>query len=147
MCLQSPEMLSPSRDPNTPFLSSSSSSSHVSISVSQEPIYTKQTHFVSYPTTDSRRLGHHRILGYRSDLTESTENLGSGEMSSQRDKTLVAEPSYFTLSDLSRNPSCQETLISSPACVDNLEVPTLSPSDIYPAAPENFERHEKRRKM
>jgi hypothetical protein len=147
MCLQSPEMLSPNRDPNSPFLSSSSSSSHISIPPSHQPMCTGRTHFVSPPTTDSRRLGNHRILGYRSDSTESTEQLGSGEMSSERFETPVAEHSYFTLSDLSRKPSCQETLVSSPACVDDPEIPTVSPSDIYPAAPENLRRHKKRRKM
>lgn len=142
MFLQSPEVVSASRDPNTP--TSSSSSSHISISV-PKPIYSTQ--LVSSPD-DTRRPAHHRMLGYRSDSTDSIERLGSGEMSSSRYKTLVAEPESSHLSsDLSRQLSRQETLICSPICVDDLEVPALSRSRIFPVAPEHFDRYEKRRKM
>ena len=145
MVLQSPEMLSPSRHSYPP--TSSSNSSHISISV-PEPIYTTQRDFVTSPTIDTRRLAHHRILGYRSDSAESEEQLGSGEMSSSRYRPLVADPeSLYSSNGLSRKPSCQETLISSPTCVDDLETPALSRSQIFPVAPENFKRHDKRRRM
>ena len=149
--LQMPEVSSPSNDPTSS--TSSSSASHISISVSDEsdlPMYTTQLHFVSSPTADLRRPApaHHRIRGYRSDSTESTERLGSGEMSSSRYKTLVADPESLHLSiDLCRPVSRQETLISSPTCVDEPETPALSWNQIFPVAPENFQRHEKRQKM
>ena len=125
--MQCPEMLSPSDDRTTPSL-------HISVSDdSNTPIYiTTQAHLVSSPTSDPRRP-HHRLRGYRSDSTESTDKLGSGEISRlSRDMTLVAGSS---------------TTVSSPNCVEDQGTLVLSPKDLYPVAPENFSRHEKRRKM
>ena len=134
--LQSPEVLSPSSDRNTPSL-------HRSVSDdSDSPIYATQLNFVSSPTVDTRR-SHHRLRGYRSDSTESTDSLGSGEISRlSRDLTLVEE---FDLSTgLS---SLIGTTISSPTCVEDQGTLALSPIGVYPVAPEFFLRYEKRRKM
>ena len=115
---------------------------------SNQPIYTAQRHFVSSPTTDTRRLRlhHHRQLGYRSDSTESTDKLGSGEIFRLRDMTLVAESSQLSI-DLSTRLSHEGTAVSSPTCVEDEETPVPSPIEICPVAPEKFSRHEKRRKM
>ena len=87
------------------------------------------------------------MRGYRYDSTESTDKIGSGDISrSTRDMTLVAEPSQMSL-DLSTRLSHEGTMISSPICAEDQATPVLSPNDIYPAAPENFSRHKKRRKM
>ena len=103
------------------------------------PMYT--THLVSSPIVDTHRPAnpHHRLRGHdRSDSGESIEQLGSGEMSSSRDVTLVA-PSHMSINVPERSPH-QETLISNPTG------PAV-PNDISPVAPENFTRYEKRRKM
>jgi hypothetical protein len=143
MVLQSPEMLSPS-----PSDDRTAPSLHISVSeesdVSDHPMYTGQRHFVSSPTSVTRRLQHHRQLGYHSDSTESTDKLGSGEISRlslARDMTLVAGTSQLSI-DLSTRLSHEGTKVSSLTCVED-----ESTIDIYPVAPENFKRHEKRRKM
>jgi hypothetical protein len=126
--LQSPEMLSPSDDLTTPSLAL-----HISVSDdSDTPIYTTQHHFVSSPTSDTRRP-HHRLRGYRSDSTESTDKLGSEEISRltrDHDMSLVTGTwsSQFPSIGLSHD---EKTV-------------TVS---IYPVAPEYFSRHEKRRRM
>ena len=134
-------MLSPSDDRTAP---SSTPVLHISESdISDEPIYATQ--IVSSPTIDIRR-SHHRIRAYRSDSMESTERLGPGEMT--RDMTLVAESRSSHLSlDLSSRLSHDGTMISSPICAEDPEIPVLTLSQIYPAAPEVFLRHKKRRKM
>lgn len=139
---QSPEMLSPSDDRTTPSL-------HISVSDdSNKPIYA--AHIVSSPTADTRRPHPgHRIRAYRSDSTESTDKLGSGEISRlTRDMTLVAGSSQLSI-DLSTVLSHEGTTISSPTCVgDHWQgTPVLSLIDIYPVPPEKFSRHEKRQKM
>ena len=129
---QSPEMFS--RDRNTP------GSLHPD--GSYLPMYT--THLVSSPIADTHRPAnlHHRLRGdYRSDSGESIEQLGSGEMSSSRDVTLVA-PSHISINVPEKSPH-QETLISSPTSPTSPAVP----NDISPVAPEYFTRYEKRRKM
>ena len=144
--LQSPEMLSPSDDGTTPSLHS--------IAVSDDSdslIYATQPHFVSSPTAETRRP-HHRLRGYRSDSTESTDIsdvLSSGEISRlTRDMTLVERSSQLSF-DLSTGLSHEGTRIFSPTCQcgEDQGTPVLSPYDIYPVAPENFLRYEKRRKM
>ena len=113
---------------------------------SKLPLYTGQRHFVLSPTVDTRRP-HHRMPGYRSDSTESTEKLGSGEISClTRDMTLVAESSHSSFYS-SRRLSREDTIISSPTDVEDKETPALSRDDICPVAPENFSRYKKRRKM
>ena len=133
-------MLSPSDDETTPSL-------HI-ISVSGDsdsPIYTTQPHFSSFPAADTRRP-HHRLLGYRSDSTESTDMLGSEEISRlTHDMTLVARSSQLTF-DFSTGISHDGTTISS-STVEDQGTPVLSRNNIYPVAPENFLRHVKRRKM
>lgn len=146
--LQSPEMLSVSSyDRTTP-------SHRISVpddsNLPNLPIYTTQRHFVSSPTADTRpSRPHHRLRGYRSDSTESTDKLGSGEISRltlARDMTLVAGSPQLSF-DLSTGLSHEGTTICSPTCVEDQRTPVSSPIDIYPVAPENFSRHEKRRKM
>ncbi|KAF8799763.1 hypothetical protein BYT27DRAFT_7200997 [Phlegmacium glaucopus] len=102
----------------------------------------------SSPIADTRRLAklHRTMRGYphpyRSNSRESIEQLGPGKMSSSHDLTPVAEPSC-----LSTDPpeiSHKETLISNATCED-LKAPALCSHSIFPVAPENFTRHEKRR--
>ena len=113
---------------------------------SDSPLYISQLHFVPSPTSDTHHP-HHRLRGYRSDSTESTVQLGSGEISRlTRDMTLVTESSQMSF-DLTTELSHKGTTVSSPTCVGDQEATVLSPYDIYPVAPENFSRHEKRRKM
>jgi len=138
--MQSPEMLSPS-----PSDDRTAPSVHISVSdesdISDQPTYTGQRHFVSSPTSVTRRL-HHRQLGYRSDSTESTDKLqvGSGEISTlSRDMTPVAGTSQLSI-DLSKRLSHE---VSSPIlCVED-----KSTIEIFPVAPEGFSRYRKRRKM
>ena len=131
------EMLSPSDVQTTPSL-------HISVSDdSDSAIYTTQPHFVSSPTADTRRP-HHRLRGYSS---ESIDRLGSGEISRlTRDMTLVVGSSELPF-DLSTGLFHKGSMISSPTCVEGQGTPVLTPNDIYPVAPENFSRYEKRRKM
>ena len=148
--LQSPEMLSPSDDGTAPSL-------HTNIYVpddSDSLTYTTQPHFVSSPTADTRRPHPgHRLRGYRSGSTESTDIgdvLGSGEISrlTRDDMTLVARSSQLSF-DLSTEVSHEGTTMSSLTCQygEDQGTPVLSPNDIYPIAPELFSRYEKRRKM
>ena len=143
--LQSPEMLSPSHSRRT--------TPSLQISVSDDsdfPIYTAQRHFVSSPTDTRRPSPRHLLQGYRSDSTEPTDKLGSGDFSRiSRDMTLVAGSSQLSL-DLSTGLSLLShagTTTPSPTCVGHQGTPALTINDIYPVAPENFERYEKRRKM
>ena len=140
--LQSPEAPSPSDDRTAP-----SSPLHVFVSDdSNSPKFTAQRHFVTSPTVYTRQH-HHSMPGYRSDSTESTEKLGSGEISrSTRDMTLVAESSHSSFYS-SRRLSREDTIISSPTCVEDKETPALTQYDISPVAPEHFSRYKKRRKM
>ena len=103
------------------------------------PMYTM--HLVSSPIADTHRPAnlHHRLRGYRSDSTESMEQLGSGEMSSSRDMTLVA-PSHLSF-DV--NLPHQQTSISNQTSLKT----QACPSGISPVAPKNFARYEKRRKV
>ena len=137
--LQSPEMLSPSDDRTTPSL-------HTSVSDDSEvPICTTQSHFVSSPTTDTRRP-HHRLRGYRSDSTEFVKRLGSGEISRlTSNMTLVTNSSQMSF-DLSTGLS-HEAIFSISTRAEDQGIPVLARYDIYPVAPENFSRYEKRRKM
>ena len=135
--LQSPEMLSPTGDQTT-------SPPRISVSDdSDSPIYA--SHIVSSPTAETRRPHpSHRLRGYSS---ESTDKLGSGEISRlTRDETLVAGSSQMSF-DLSTRLSHEGTTISGPTCVEDEGTPVPPPIDIAPVAPENFSRHEKRRKM
>jgi hypothetical protein len=131
-------MLSPSDD-----RTATSSSLHISVSDEfNSPIYASQ--IVSSPTADTRRP-HHRPRGYSSDSTEFTEKLGSGEMSRvTRDMTLVAGSPHLSI-DLSSPLSPEGTVISSPTSVKDQGIAGLI--DVYPVAPEDFGRYEKRRKM
>ena len=77
---------------------------------------------------------------------EPTDKLGSGDFSRlsrarSRDMTLVAESSQLPID------SHEGTMVSSPTCAKDQGTPVLSPIEINPVAPENFSRHEKRRKM
>ena len=92
---------------------------------SNSPVYTTQLHFVSSQTADTRRP-HHRLRGYHTDSTESTEKLGSGEMT--RDMTLVAGSSL----ELSTTLSYDGSMISSPTCAEDLKTPVLIASQISP---------------
>ena len=75
--------------------------------------------------------------------------LGSEEIgvpSLARDMTLVAESSDLPL-DLPTRLSHEGTMVSSSTYAEDLETPVLFASQIYPVAPEHFQRYEKRRKM
>lgn len=100
-------------------------------------IYTTQDHLVTSPIVDTCRPVHR---GYS---MESVECLGPGEMSSSREITDINPDRILpNLSiDPSRRLSRQETLVSSPTCFEE------GPSDIYPVAPEQFKRYDKRRRM
>ena len=158
------ETPSPSDDRTRPSL-------HISVSdVSDSLIYTTQPHFVSSPTADTRRT-YHRLRSSSSQTLDtvlrspdmlspsddritpslhislSDDRLGSGEMSRlTRDITLVAGSSRLSSFDLSTGLH-EGTTISSPTSVEDQGSPAPSSIVIYPVAPENFSRHEKRRKM
>ena len=143
-------MLSPSDDPTTPSLH------NISASDDSDPPITTQPHLVSFPAADTRRP-HHRLLGYRSDSTESTDMHGSEEISRLTyGMTLVTKSSQLSF-DLSTGLSLRGMIDISLEIVENQGTPVLSQNniypvalsrnDIYPVAPENFSRHAKRRKM
>lgn len=147
--LSSPVMLSGDR--NTPI------TLHISGPDDHFPKYlpsSEQLYLVSSPTSDiihrPERV-HHRMRGYNQDSRESIELLPRGGISnsSNSDMTVVtAGPSTCSPVGLSEILSPQETLIST--SVEGLKIPALfseHSARLYPAAPENFKRYEKKRKM
>ncbi|KAF8799769.1 hypothetical protein BYT27DRAFT_7201001 [Phlegmacium glaucopus] len=104
-----------------------------------------------FPLADAHRrsnLHRHKRSPHssRSDARGSIEQLGSGEMSSSRDFTLVDGSSYLSIIPPA-NLCPQETLVSSPTCEQDLKDAGKRLKNIFPVAPEMFKRHEKRRKI